>query len=149
MKLSVTDLRRIVRDQIKDSINEASEKGDAWDRLDASVDVARVKKIGDTASKTLSPLNSLKQKISEIDKSFDELGLNTSVIKDLNSSLDNAIKTMTDVIMHPGNYVSSAQDKDKNDGIKLPVSSHKKETETDSKDALQALGEKLTRKLRQ
>lgn len=148
MKLSVTDLRRIVRDQIKDSINEALEKGDAWDRLDASVDVARVKKIGDTASKTLNPLNSLKQKIAEIDKSFDELGLNTSVIKDLNSSLDNAIKTMTDVIMHPGNYVASAQDKS-SDSIKLPVSSDSKSNDNSGKDALQALGEKLTRKLRQ
>lgn len=148
MKLSVTDLRRIVRDQLKDSINEASEKGDAWDRLDAAVDVARVKKIGDTASKTLNPLNSLKQKIAEIDKSFDELGLNTNVIKDLNSSLDNAIKTMTDVILHPGNYVASAQEKSP-DGVKLPVSDDSKPEDNSGKDALQALGEKLTRKLRQ
>lgn len=147
MKLNIDDLRKMVRDQINNSINEASEKGDAWDRLDAAVDVARVKKISDTASKTLSPLNSLKQKISEIDKSFDELGLNTTVIKDLSKTLDNAISTMTDVILHPGNYVASAQDQDKNSGVKVPVGSDSV-TKTDNGDSLQALGEKLTRKLK-
>lgn len=147
MKLTTNDLRQLIRKQIKVSINEATQ-GDANDRLDAAVDVARVKKIGDTASKTLSPLNSLKQKISEIDKSFDELGLNTSVIKDLNSSLDNAIKTMTDVILHPGNYVASAQEQSVSNKTSLPVSDDSSKQLDSNKDALQALGEKLARKLR-
>jgi DNA polymerase II large subunit len=146
MKLTTNDLREMVRKQIRASISEATQ-GDASDRLDAAVDVARVKKIGDTASKTLSPLNSLKQKISEIDKSFDELGLNTSVIKDLNTTLDNAIKTMTDVIMHPGNYVVSAQEQTSSNKDTIPVSDATKQLDS-GKDTLGALGEKLSRKLR-
>ena len=147
MKLTTNDLREMVRKQIRASISEATQ-GDASDRLDAAVDVARVKKIGDTASKTLSPLNSLKQKISEIDKSFDELGLNTSVIKDLNSSLDNAIKTMTDVILHPGNYVASAQEQSIDAKQDVSVKPDLSKQLDSNKDTLGALGEKLARKLR-
>lgn len=148
MKLSVTDLRRIVRDQLKDSINEASEKGDANDRLDAKVDYMRVPNTSKAAAKAAEVLMGVKEKLSGLSADFSKLDVNIDVITNVNTILDSAIEKMKHVRDNPGQYVKSAQEKS-NDGVKLPVSHDSKPEDNSGKDALQALGEKLTRKLRQ
>jgi hypothetical protein len=143
MKLTVNDLRKIVKDQIQESMHDGSAK----DRLNAKVDYMRIPNTSKAAAKALQVLTGVKEKLSGLDADFSELGVNIDAITSVNSSLDAAIEKMSDVVAHPGHYVKSAQEisADKNK-IKLQVASDNNQPE--SKDTLQSLGEKLARKLR-
>ena len=139
MKLTVNDLRRIVRDQVKESVD-----GSAKDRLNAKHDYMRIPNTSKAAAKALQVLSGVKEKLSGLNSDFSELGVNIDAITSVNASLDAAIEKMSDVVAHPGQYVKSAQEISTAEKIKLPVGSDTQQ----SKDTLQALGEKLARKIR-
>lgn len=170
MKLTENDLRKMVRDQIG-SINEASAK----DRLNAKTDLMRISNTSTAAAKAIQTLSSIKdtltgykdkltnikEKLVNLNNDFSKLGVNINVIdiktlnviddSTLHTSIDDAIKKMTDIVSHPGHYVKSAQQMSGDEGssnkIKLSVTHHKQPS-TDN-DTLHTLGEKLNRKLRQ
>jgi hypothetical protein len=145
MKLTVNDLRKLVRDQIQESAHDGSAK----DRLNAKVDYMRIPNTSKAAAKALQVLTGVKEKLSGLNADFSDLGVSIDAITSVNTSLDVAIEKMSDVVAHPGHYVKSAQEMSKEsetNKIKLPVGADSKKPEV--KDSLQSLGEKLARKLR-